>query len=477
MKETKSYIAIDLGAESGRIILGDVSSEQIKLNEIHRFINIPVQENDSLRWDFDLILTEIKRGISKAVNATEVKISGIAVDSWGVDFGLLDTNGKLIENPYHYRDSRTDGIPEKAFEIMPLWDIFQNSGTQFMKINSLFQLLALKHYNPELLNKVSSLIFMADLVSYHLCGQQFAEYSLASTSQLMDISTGKWSQTIFDKLSLPVNIMPTIVQPGTIVGKLQGQICKELNIDPIDIIAVGSHDTASAVMAIPASQSASWAYISSGTWSLMGIEADSPVINKDTFEQTFTNEGGVCNKIRLLKNMMGLWPLQQCKNYWQQNGEKLSYSELVAMAQNASMANIKLDLSHESFFSPGNMPDKINQYLKQTNQQQLSDKGQIVRAILDALAEQYNTAMLSLENLSKKTIDTIHIVGGGIQNELLCQLTANQTAKKIIAGPIEASASGNIIMQAIACGQIKSLQEGRNIILNSFETKEYLPQK
>ena len=477
MADVKRYIAVDLGAESGRVMLGTVSEDQVLLDEIHRFGNGPIEQDGSLRWDFHRLLNEIKAGIGKAAKAADNQVAGIGVDSWGVDFGLLDADGKLVENPYHYRDSRTNGMTEKAFELISKRDIYENTGLQFLPFNSVYQLLALRLSNPATLAKAKSLVFIADLFSYFLCGKVFAEYSLASTSQFMDMRTGTWSKEILDKLSLPMDIMPEIVESGTVLGPLTSEIAKEIGCEPIPVIAIGSHDTASAVVAVPAVGDADWAYLSSGTWSLMGIEVPKAIINDKTFAYDFTNEGGVENTIRLLKNIMGLWPIQECRRQWQREGTDLSYAEITAMAQKAEPFTRRIDVDDSGFLAPGDMPQRINTYLSETGQEPIDDKGQMIRTVLESLALKYRSVMEAMEDVAGKRIDVLHIVGGGIQNELLCQFTANALGKKVITGPVEATASGNILMQARAAGQIKSLAEAREILRNSFELKEYEPQQ
>lgn len=476
MAEMRQYIAVDLGAESGRVILGSVWADRLALDEIHRFSNNPVEDKNSLRWDFNQILTEVKTGIAKAVKQADGQISGIGVDSWGVDYGLLDADGKLIENPYHYRDSRTDEMMEKAFELMGKRQIYEHTGLQFLQFNTIYQLLATRLNSPGILARADKLILMADLVAQTLCGREFAEYTLASTSQLMNMTTGQWSKEIFEKLSLPVAIMPEIVKPGTVVGQLTNEICREIGCEPIPIIAVGSHDTASAVAAVPAGEGR-WAYISSGTWSLIGVEVPQAVINDKTFEYSFTNEGGVRNTIRLLKNVMGLWLVQQCRKKWADEGAKFSYSELTETAESTPAFTACIDPDYNEFLSPGDMPEKINTYLAATGQQGIDDKAQIVRVILESLALKYRWVIERLEDITDETIDCLHIVGGGIQNDLLCRFAADAVSKTIYAGPIEATATGNILMQAIATGQIESLARGRAIVRGSFELKEYQPKK
>jgi sugar (pentulose or hexulose) kinase len=422
------------------------------------------------------LLAEIKRGISKATEKTQTEISGIGIDSWGVDFGLLNAEGHLIENPYHYRDSRTDGIMEKAFELMSEREIYENTGTQLMQINSVYQLLSMRLADSPVLAKTKSLLFTADLFSYYLCDEIYAEYSLASTSQLMDMNTGQWSKKVLDGLSLPMRILPDIVMPGTIVGQLKDAVKNEIGCDSIPVIAVGSHDTACAVAAIPADEKTNWAYLSSGTWSLMGVEIPEAIINDKTFKYGFTNEGGVENTIRLLKNIMGLWLVQECKRQWQKDGEDLSYSELTSMAEKAKPFAGFINPDDSKFLSPGNMPQKINDYLKDNSQNPINDKGQMVRMFLESLALKYRMVTEHIEEITARPIEVLHIVGGGTQNELLCQFTANSTGKKIITGPVEGTAIGNILMQAKATGQISTLAEAREILRKSVATRIYEPQ-
>lgn len=474
MEQKREYIAVDLGAESGRVMLGRVSTGRLSLQEVHRFTNGPIETAEGLRWDFDKLFSEAKTGIAEAIKQSEGQISGIAVDSWGVDFGLLGEDGRLVENPYHYRDSRTDGMLDKAFELMDKREIYANSGIQFMQINTVYQLLSMRLANSKVPAKTRALVLMADLVAYYLCGRAFAGYTLASTSQLLDMRSGLWSAEIFDRLKLPIEIMPEVVRPGQVVGQLKRELCDEFGCGPINVIVAGSHDTACAVAAVPA-KGKNWAYLSSGTWSPMGIEASEAFINDKTFEYQFTNEGGVEDTILLLKNIMGLWVLQECRRQWEREGDDLSYAELTAMAEEAKPFAAYLDPDYGGFLSPGDMPAKVNEYLAETGQETIDDKGRMVRAILESLALKYRSVMEALEDVTAETIETLHIVGGGIQNELLCQFAANATGKRVIAGPIEATSSGNILMQARATGQIGSAEEIREIVGKSFDIKYYEP--
>jgi rhamnulokinase len=475
MTDEKRYIAVDLGAESGRVMLGMVSAEKIRLEEIHRFTNGPIEQNGTLRWDFPRLIAEVKNGIGKAVKHAH-NIAGIGVDSWGVDFGLLDEKGELIENPYHYRDSRTNGMIEKACELMPKREIYEHTGIQFMQLNTVYQLLSMRLSDSSALKKAKRLIFMADLVSYFLSGNSFAEYTLASTSQLMDMRTGKWSRTIFQKLNLPLEIMPEIIPPATVIGALTEKAAKEIGCAAIPVIAVGSHDTASAVASVPGEEKTCWAYLSSGTWSLMGVESPAAVIGDKTFSCPFTNEGGVNGKIRLLKNIMGLWLLQECKKQWQKDGYDLSYDQLSALAAKAKPAPAAIDVDDSCFLSPGNMPRRINEHLTKTGQPAIDDRGQMARAILENLAIKFAETIKQLEEVTGKRIDFLHVVGGGSQNTLLNQLTSNATGKIVTAGPVEATAIGNILLQAKAVGQITGISQARNLVRRCFAPKKFLPE-
>jgi rhamnulokinase len=476
MRTVKNYIAVDLGADSGRVILGCVSDSVLELKEIHRFSNGPIIEAGSLRWNFNKILSEIKTGIAEAVKQSNGNVAGIAVDSWGVDFGLIDDAGHLIENPFYYRDHRTDGILEKALAFMDRKTLYENTGIQFMQINTLYQLLSMRLANYPPFNKSKQILFIADLCACHLCGRKFAESSLASTSQLMNMKQRDWSREIFDAFKLNIEIMPPLIQSGTKVGQLKKEIMEELDCPAIPVIAAASHDTASAVAAVPAEKDVKWAYLSCGTWSLVGMELAEPVINEKTYAFQFTNEGGVENTIRLLKNIMGLWLVQECKRQWHNEGVEYSYADLVKMAAEAKPFIAYIDSNTSSFLSPGDMPAKINTFLMKTGQHILTDKGQMIRSLLESLAFEYRLVIEKLEDITDESLDCLYMVGGGIKNELLCQFTANATGKRVIAGPVEAASSGNILMQAKALGQLQNLSQIRQIVRNSFELREYHPE-
>jgi len=475
MSDSRNYVAIDLGAESGRVMVGTLSDGKLTLNEIHRFANGPIEQDGSLRWDFDRLMTEIKAGLRKALGAGQGAAS-IGIDTWGVDFGLLDARGRLIENPYHYRDKRTDGMMDAAFALMPKDEIYKHTGIQFMQLNSLFQVLALKTQHPDVLAKTSHLLFMPDLITYNMTGEVSVEYTIASTSQIMDMGTGQWSKAVLKALDLPQSILPKVVPPGSPKGVLKKDLAKDLGTEPIPVIAVGTHDTASAVAAVPATTDKPWAYLSSGTWSLMGVESPKAVINQTTSELSFTNEGGVEGTIRVLKNIMGLWLVQECRRHWAGQGQELDYSQLTEMSANAKPFQAVISMEYGDFLAPGRMPEKINAFLRTTGQAEIADKGQMVRVVLESLALRYARVMAWLEQLTGRTIEVLHVVGGGIKNELLNQFTADATGKTVVTGPVEATVIGNILMQAKATGQIKSLAEGRAIVARSFETKTYRPK-
>jgi len=476
MASMDNYLAVDLGAESGRVMLGKLGADRLELVECYRFTTGPTEQDGSLRWDFPRLWDEVKAGLARGVKQADGPLRAVAVDSWGVDFGLLDGEGRLLENPYHYRDRRTDEMMEEAFRHVPRRDIYFYTGIQFMQINTIYQLLALRQSGATVLQRARHLLFMADLFAYYLSGEVFAEYTLASTSQLMDMRTGQWATALFEKLDLPLDIMPAVVPPGTVAGPVKPELAREMGTSAIDLIAAGSHDTASAVAAVPA-KGEHWAYLSCGTWSLMGVETPQAIINDLAYEHQFTNEGGVNGTIRLLKNIMGLWLVQECRRQWQREGEELSYAELTRMAQQAEPFAAVVNPDDNAFLQPGDMPAAIREHLRRSGQKVIEEKGQLVRVILESLALRYRWAIDRLEQLIGRRIEVLHVVGGGIQNELLCQFTADALGRRVVTGPVEATASGNIIMQALATGRLSSLQEGRDLVARSFALREYQPRQ
>ena len=444
-----NFLAVDLGAESGRVIAGILEDEKIYIEEIHRFPNKQIDKDGSLFWDIPNLFNEIKTGLSIAVKNGHNDIESIGIDTWGVDFALIGKNDQLLELPHTYRDIRTNGIPEKVFEKISPEEIYSRTGIQFMPINTLYQLYSLKLSNESILKETSALLFIPDLFNFLITGEKKSEYTIASTSQFLNTQTKQFDKDIFSALGLPVNIMAPVIQPGTVVGKLLPEAARETGLKIIDVIAVGCHDTASAVAAVPG-QGDDWAYLSSGTWSLLGLENYQPLL--DFQFKDFTNEGGVNGKIRFLKNISGLWLLQKIKKSWEEKGEYYSYEEITNLAENSEPFVSVIDPDDNLFSNPADMIEAINEYCIKTGQQVPQTKGEYARSILESLALKYRTVLQRIEKISKKSINKLHIVGGGSKNELLSQLAANATGKKIIAGPVEATALGNIIVQAIAKG-------------------------
>ncbi|MEN8192746.1 MAG: rhamnulokinase family protein [Bacteroidota bacterium] len=475
MSESK-FLAFDFGAESGRAIVGILSDKKIELHEVHRFPNIIENISGNLNWNIHYLFDELKTGILKAIQKGHTDIESLAVDTWGVDFGLVSEDNKLLGSPFAYRDSRTNGMLEKAFNLMPKTELYNYTGIQFMQINSAFQLLSMVESGNTLLRSADKLLFMPDLLNFLLTGKKKSEYTIASTSQLLNAKEKKWERKIFSSLNLPYNLMADIIMPGTKIGNLHSSICDDIGLKNIDVIAVGSHDTASAVAAVPNLES-NWAFISSGTWSLIGVETDNPIINEKSYEYNFTNEGGVGGKIRFLRNVMGMWIIQQLKKEWESQGEVYSYSELNELAVEAILFGCNIDTDDPAFLNPKSMVDAINKFCNKTSQKQPKSKGEYIRSVLESLAFKYRLVIDKINLFRDEKIETINIVGGGSQNELLNQFTADATGLQVIAGPVESTALGNIIVQAIATGKIKDINEGRRIIANSVKLKVYNPKK
>jgi rhamnulokinase len=479
MTKTVSFLAFDLGAESGRAVVGRFDGERLSLEEMHRFANGPTRIHHSLHWNALNLFTEMKHGLAKTVNEQGVALASFGVDTWGVDFGLFDRAGDLIGHPYHYRDSRTDGMMEQAFAMAPREEIFAQTGLQFMQLNTLFQLLAMAQQKSPALEIADTLLFMPDLFHYWFTGQKVNEFTIASTSQCYNMQQKQWATPLLKKLGLPTHIFQEVTQPGAKLGPILPSIAEELGISrEISVIAPGSHDTASAVAAVPvaATEVDSFAYLSSGTWSLLGVETAAPIINEQSLAYNFTNEGGVQNTIRLLKNIMGLWLVQESRRTWAQQGEELSYDDLTRLAREATPFAAVVDPDDVSFLAPGDMPGRIRDYCQRTGQTPPESKGAIVRCALESLALKYRWVVEKIEEMTGQALTVVHIVGGGSQNRLLNQFTANATGRRVVAGPIEATAIGNILLQMLALGQLHSLSEGRELVCRSFPVETYEPE-
>ena len=475
MARTSNYLAFDLGAESGRAVIGRFDGARLELSTLHRFPNGPVRIFDSLYWDVLRLYQEMKDGLRRYRHAIGEPLESIGLDTWGVDFGLLGRTHELVANPRHYRDPRTEGMLAAAFERVPRDEIFEYTGIQFMEINTLYQLLSMKLGGDSALEQAETLLMMPDLFNYWLTGVRVCEFTEATTSQFYDPRRGDWARPLLQKLGLPTHILPQVIQPGSVIAPLHPAVAEEVGLEGVSVVAPACHDTGSAVAAVPASGQ-DFAYISSGTWSLMGIESPQPIINADSLRYNFTNEGGVCGTIRFLKNIMGLWLVQECRRTWAQAGEDLSYDDLTHLAAQAPAFGALVEPDSHDFLRPGDMPTRIVEFCTKTGQRAPESKGEIVRCALESLALKYRWVLEKLELLLGRSLQTIHVVGGGSQNRLLCQLTADAAQRLVIAGPVEATAAGNVLMQALARGHIGSLAEGREVIRRSFELITYEPR-
>ena len=469
------YLAIDLGAESGRAVLGTIEGDRLQVKEIHRFPNGPVRVFDHLYWDALGLFREIKASIGKAVDAAGPdKIQSIGIDSWGVDFGLIGQGGTLVANPRHYRDPRTDGLMEKAFETVSRREIFERTGIQFMGFNTLYQLLAVKDQEPGLFEAAERLLMIGELFTYFLTGQAVAEFTNATTTQIYDPRKGAWSDELFRAFDLPRALMPDVVAPGTVVGPLLPSVSDDVGARGVRVVVPAVHDTGSAVAAVPA-QGENWAFISSGTWSLVGMETPSPIIDEESLKYNFTNEGGVAGTYRFLKNVMGLWLLQECRRSWAEGGNALEYGEIAALAKEAPRFKALVDPDDPAFFRPDDAPAEIASYCKRTGQQPPSSLAQTARCVFESLALKYRYVVEGMERASGRKIDVIHVVGGGSRNELLNQMTADATGRPVLAGPAESTSLGNLMMQAVATGALADVTQGRALVRRSVSLKEYRP--
>lgn len=469
---SKRVLALDLGASGGRAILATYENGKITLSEVHRFSNDPVFVNGTLYWDILRLLHEIKQGMLKASHAGGY--DSIGIDTWGVDFGLLDAKGNLLENPVHYRDKRTAGKAEKAFKTLSREAIYNATGIQFMDINTLYQMLALQNDRPELLEKADRMLFIPDLLNYFLSGVQASEYSIASTSQMLDAEKRQWSNEIFDAFSLPMHLLKPVVPTGTVLGVVSEEICQELGIQSAKVIAVAGHDTACAVVATPALEK-DFIFISCGTWSLFGTELDEPLIDEKSTRYNMTNEGGYGGNIRFLKNIIGTWLIQECRRQWKREGLEYSYAELETMALACEPFQSLIDPDDPSFVAPGNIPERIRNWCAQNGQKVPETIGQVVRCIYESLALKYRKTFENVMDCTGKEYGTIHLVGGGAKDGLLCQMTASSCNRKVMAGPIEATALGNCAVQLMALGELPDLQAARRVILEAEAIKTYLP--
>lgn len=472
---TLNFLAIDLGAESGRTVVGRFDGARLELAETHRFPNEPVQVLDTLFWDPLGLWQHIKRGIAESVKAAGPPAS-IGVDTWGVDFALIGRDGALAGNPVHYRDRRTDGMLEFAFQRVPRHDLYRVTGLQFMQFNTLYQLLAIAcraHGDP--FAGVDKLLFMPDLFNYFLTGAKATEYTIASTSQMLDAHTREWSQPLLEAFGVPLEILPDECRTGTRLGRLLESVARATGAGSAEVRMTASHDTAAAIAAVPA-EGDDWCYISSGTWSLMGAEVEEPIIADESLAANFTNEGGVGGSIRFLKNVMGLWLVQQCRRSFERAGRSYDYAVLTEHAAAARPFGPVIDPDDYAFLNPDDMPTAIVNYCTTTGQAVPADDGAVIRCCLESLALRYRWVLETMERMLGKTIRTIHIVGGGSQNELLCQMTADCCKRLVVTGPVEATAAGNCLVQGLGHGTLGSLADIRAVVRSSFTLRHYEPK-
>lgn len=474
MNNTFNFLAFDLGATSGRSILGTFDNGKLELRELTRFGNDILQIQGKYYWNIYSIYNSIKEGM-RAAASLDIAINAIGIDTWGVDFVYVAEDGTILNLPRSYRDPYTERSPEKYFKLIPKEEVYKLTGIQIMNFNSLFQLYAAKMEKSAALQSAKEILFLPDALSYLLSGNKACEYTIASTSQFLNPLTKKIENKLLEAIEIHPSVIPPLIKPGKVVGLLRDSIAKECGLNTIPIIAVAGHDTASAIVSIPA-KNKKFAYISSGTWSLMGIEVDEPIINEQSYKMNFTNEGGVEGTIRFLKNITGMWLLEQCRKEWEQLGRTYTYDEIIKMAKTAKGFQCFVDPDDAVFANPESMIESIIKFCTDSGQSAPKEDAEFIRCIFESLALKYKYVLSCLCELSPHAIEVLHIIGGGSQNKLLNQFTANATGLPIVAGPYEATAIGNIMMQAKGLGLVKSLKEIRAIINESFTLESYEPQ-
>jgi len=468
------YLACDLGAESGRVMLGCLSSGKLELEELHRFPNQPLPIGGSLRWDIPGLFRGIKAGMAAAAER-HLEIRSISVDSWGVDYAWIGARQPLLSLPVSYRDGRSESAYAEAMKQVSKETIFAETGLQFMNINTLYQLFADHRDSPGLVQLADCFLPMADYFHYLLSGEAKAEESLASTTQVYNPSKRAWSSKLIQDFRFRAEVFPELVPSGTTLGKLLPGVCDETGLGPVAVVATCSHDTGSAVAAVPAEEGEDWAFLSSGTWSLIGVELEEPQVREEILVSNFTNEGGLGGTTRFLRNIVGLWILQECRREWEAEGHCYSYAELTRLASEAEPLRSLIDPDDARFIKPGGMPDKVLSFCSETGQAEPESVGAIVRCILESLALAYRTNLQTIERLTGRNICKLHIVGGGSKNKLLNQFAANATGRLVLAGPDEATAIGNILIQALVAGELSSREDIRSTVRNSFPITHHQP--
>lgn len=441
------HLAIDLGASSGRAVVGWLENGEIVTEEIHRFINDPVTVGDTMYWDVLRLFHEIKQSIVKAKAYPE--LTSIGIDTWGVDFGLIGADGRLLENPVHYRDKRTNGMAKKCSEDVSPEELYKLTGNQIMDINTVFQLKALLDKRPQLLDRTAKILMMPDLLSYFLSDRIYTELSMASTTQMLDAVTNRWSADVLDKMNLPERILPMVIMPGTVVGELRPEICEELGVKPLKVVAVCGHDTQCAMAAAAPDTGEDFAFLSCGTWCLLGTQLDKPILSDQSMAMSFTNEKGFGGKTSFLKNLTGLWLIQESRRYWNRNGRDYSYADMEKLAREAQSQYI-IDTDDPSLSSPGDIPNRISLICQRSGLGKPRDDEEMIRCIYDSLAMKFAKTIKELEACTGKTFDRLYIVGGGTKDSLLCELTEKYSGKQVVKGSSEATAIGNLKIQMYA---------------------------
>jgi len=473
-------LAVDLGASGGRVVSGAFDGRLLELEEIHRFENGPVAVGDQLVWDIVRLWQEVVAGLRAAAARHGGTVSSVGVDTWGVDFSFLTADDALLANPVCYRDARTQGMLAAAERIVPRAEIFAATGLQFMEINSLYQLLALARRQPSILAAADRFLMIPDLVHWLLTGTRSNERTNATTSQCFDPQRGDWAYAMLDAFGLPRRVFGPIVEPGTDLGPLRPSVAAETGLAGVRVIAPGTHDTASAVAAVPAAEPPSarpdWCYVSLGTWALVGAELDRPLVTPECLARNFTNEGGVGGTTRLLKNVGGLWLVQQCRAAWQRAGKEWSWDQLTALAAEAEPLVTIVDPDHPSLVAPADMPEAIRSLARATGEPVPQSTAAVVRAALESVAAKIRHTLVELDGLLGRRVGRIHVVGGGVKNAMLCQMIADAADRPVVAGPVEATAIGNLLVQLVARDGAVDLRTVRAVVRDSFELVRYEPR-
>jgi len=474
----KAYLAVDLGAESGRVMAGRFDGQTVSLEQFHRFPNGPVNLGGTLRWNLIGLWSEIQNGLQQAASTLNGSAVSVGVDTWGVDFVLMNENDELLGQPWHYRDSRTDGMMQKAFSRVPREEIFAATGLQFMPINSLYQLLVMCERDPELVDQARRFLMVPDFFHWCLSGSRVVEFTNATTSQMLDAQSRNWAVSMLQKFEIPTDMFPEVVLPGTCLGTLRNEVAQSTGLGKLNVIAPATHDTGAAVAAIPTAQTGrpDWAYISSGTWSLMGVETQDAVLTPKALQYNVTNEGGVDGTWRVLKNIMGLWLVQRCRLAFSQRGHDFDYAQLAELAKDAPAFRSLVDPDRPEFMDPPDMTEAIAAECRRTEQPVPETEGQFIRCALESLALKYRMVLGWLEELTGIPVTVIHIVGGGTQNRLLNQFTADACGRPVVKGPVEATALGNVLIQARAAGDLSTLSDIRDVVRRSESIEEYTPE-